>query len=326
MTSDVTVRGAAEVQRSAAVSGNMGVGGDMAVRGKATFNGGVEVKGWVKAPNIIGPCKGLFGTEEALKSAYPKPKEGWFAGVGDNLPAALWRVEAGEWTAVSGGTFDVTAVIDNVDGVYATEADLEALRDKVYELHYTAAMTATPAVIFNGESTEVTLVVTLKLDGVPETDFDVSAVSGMSGFVKVLDSGATRTFKGNVSASGRAKVTVTKGNYEKEVQAAVKAVDAVYYGQSSSERPNTLEGLSRYGTAVEGAGGRSYQVKMTAGNYFVIAVPSSVTGVTQVGTGGASGFFANLTNVGSTTIDGVIYHFYRTSSPQAAGETEYYVK
>ena len=72
---------------------------------------------------------------------------------------------------------------------------------------------------------------------------------------------------------------------------------------------------------------------MTSGDYFYIAVPASVSGKpSQVGTGGASGFFEGLATVGTASLtDGLtgvseVYTFYRTQSGQAAGTFNYYVK
>lgn len=97
--SDTDIQGCLSVSRNAAVGTNASVGGHLSV-GHNLF-----VKGWLDAPNIKGPLKGLFASEEALVRAYPRPAPGWYALVGDALPADVWRAEGGRWvpTGEQGG-------------------------------------------------------------------------------------------------------------------------------------------------------------------------------------------------------------------------------
>lgn len=85
--------GDAIVDRSLTVGYNTRIGGGL------TVGHNVRVEGWLDAPNIKGPSKGLFASAEALKVAYPKPAPGWFALVGDSLPADIWTVSEGRWVA-----------------------------------------------------------------------------------------------------------------------------------------------------------------------------------------------------------------------------------
>lgn len=82
-----------DIQGSASVSRNANIGGDATVRGSTFIDHNLFVKGWVDAPNIKGPLKGLYASEETLKAAYPRPEPGWFALVGDTLPADVWRAD-----------------------------------------------------------------------------------------------------------------------------------------------------------------------------------------------------------------------------------------
>ena len=71
---------------------------------------------------------------------------------------------------------------------------------------------------------------------------------------------------------------------------------------------------------------------MASGDYFYIAVPSALTQPSQVGTGGASGFFESLSLAGTATVQDTLtgvseeYKFYRTQSGQTSGTFNYYVK
>ena len=84
---------------SVAVGRDVTVGGRSTIRGNATFNRDVYISGWLNARNIRGAGKGLYETVDNLKSAYPNPENGWFALVGNTLPADIYRAWGGEWVA-----------------------------------------------------------------------------------------------------------------------------------------------------------------------------------------------------------------------------------
>ena len=84
---------------SVAVGRDVTVGGRSTIRGNATFNRDVYISGWLNARNIRGAGKGLYETVDKLNSAYPNPENGWFALVGNTLPANIYRAWGGEWKA-----------------------------------------------------------------------------------------------------------------------------------------------------------------------------------------------------------------------------------
>lgn len=84
---------------SLAVGRDVTVGGRSTIRGNATFNRDVYISGWLNARNIRGAGKGLYETVDKLNSAYPNPENGWFALVGNTLPADIYRAWGGEWVA-----------------------------------------------------------------------------------------------------------------------------------------------------------------------------------------------------------------------------------
>lgn len=90
------------------IDGDVSVGRNVAIGGKADIAGSVsighnlKVDGWLEAPNIKGINKGVYARESALLSAYPSPQSGWFAGVGETSPFALYMVEDGAWYATGG--------------------------------------------------------------------------------------------------------------------------------------------------------------------------------------------------------------------------------
>lgn len=136
-----------DIQGNANISRNANVGSHANVNGDVVVGHNLFVKGWVDAPNIKGPCKGLYASEEALKAAYPRPMPGWFALVGNTLPAQVWRTDGGQWvpTGETGGQFNLwldqleTDVKDLTDDV----RDLEELLDNGLLLGETIAFTST---------------------------------------------------------------------------------------------------------------------------------------------------------------------------------------
>lgn len=84
---------------SVAVGRDVTVGGRSTIRGNATFDRDVYISGWLNARNIRGAGKGLYETVDKLNSAYPNPENGWFALVGNTLPADIYRAWGGEWVA-----------------------------------------------------------------------------------------------------------------------------------------------------------------------------------------------------------------------------------
>lgn len=75
------------------------VGGRMTTRGNSVIERDLYVKGWLNARNIRGAGKGLYETVEKLNAAYPDPHNGWYALVGNSLPADIYRAWGGKWVA-----------------------------------------------------------------------------------------------------------------------------------------------------------------------------------------------------------------------------------
>ena len=109
--------GDVSVGRNAAVGGNAKVSGNMRVGHNLT------VDGWIEAKNIKGPDKGLFKSVEKLRATHPIPHDGWWALVGDSLPAPVYVADGGEWVAT--GEQGGTPSIDDTD----TNERIEQLSD-----------------------------------------------------------------------------------------------------------------------------------------------------------------------------------------------------
>ena len=131
-----------QIDGDVAISRNVTTGGNAAVRGSATINHNLTVKGWLDAPNVKGPSKGLFITPESLREAYPTPQEGWWALVGDTLPAHVYMCIGGAWNGqydadgsprLAGTlTIDSAAYLETVEGF---KGELEVIKTDVGQHH-----------------------------------------------------------------------------------------------------------------------------------------------------------------------------------------------
>lgn len=79
-----------QIDGDVAVGRNVSAGGNATVRGSATIGHNLKVLGWLDAPNIKGPNKGVFTDYDKLQESYPHPQNGWYALVGTTLPAMLY--------------------------------------------------------------------------------------------------------------------------------------------------------------------------------------------------------------------------------------------
>lgn len=98
------------------VGRNVAVGGGATVQGDSLLKGNVRVEGWLDADNIRGANKGVFTSVEKLKSAYPRPCDGWWAIVGTSLPGPVYVGDSGEWVPTGGSGGNPTVDGGQSDG------------------------------------------------------------------------------------------------------------------------------------------------------------------------------------------------------------------
>ena len=103
------------------VGRNLSIGGKATIQGNSHLKGGLKVDGWLEAPNVKGPNKGIFSSLEKLKAEYPFPRNGWYALVGTSLPAPMYVGDNGDWVATGGTGGNMTADVQQFHD------DLEAL-------------------------------------------------------------------------------------------------------------------------------------------------------------------------------------------------------
>ncbi len=91
------------------------VGRNAHVQGNAHIQGNARIDGWLDAPNLKTVNKGLFASLELLNQTYPNPKAGWYALVGNTIPADVYVAIDGEWVPTgekSGGIeIDITGFV-----------------------------------------------------------------------------------------------------------------------------------------------------------------------------------------------------------------------
>ena len=140
------------IDGDATVARHVTAGGNVTVRGSAKIDHNLKVSGYLDAPNLRGPIKGLFLSEESLNSAYPNPKSGWAALVGTTLPAHVYMAIDGKWTPQynddgtpkTGGEFNlalddyVDQVNDLSDRVDDLETDMAAAKKDITAATQTA--------------------------------------------------------------------------------------------------------------------------------------------------------------------------------------------
>ena len=88
-----------EIRGSMLATRDVSAGGDIRAGGNGYIGHNLRVGGYLEAANLKDTCKGLYRGVEALKEAYPRPKAGWWALVGDSVPAEVYVSEKGIWTA-----------------------------------------------------------------------------------------------------------------------------------------------------------------------------------------------------------------------------------
>lgn len=124
-----------------AVGRHVYIGGNANVSGNATIKQNLKVDGWLDAKNIKHTNKGLFPSSNALNEAYPEPELGWYALVGERIPAKIYIVEDGEWKDSNKESNDLEVTLTN----YVTKGELQAELTEVTETSNNAITIANEA-------------------------------------------------------------------------------------------------------------------------------------------------------------------------------------
>lgn len=118
------------------IDGDISVGRNVSMGGKATVQGNMrvghdlKVEGWLDAPNVKSPNKGVFSNGTNLSSVIKNPVRGNWAvimGSGDTFPGTLYTYNGTKW--IAGGTWSPPNDIDLSD--YPKTTEVEEMIDDV---------------------------------------------------------------------------------------------------------------------------------------------------------------------------------------------------
>ena len=113
-----------QIDGDISVGRNVTLGGRVRIAGSVIIGHNLKIDGWLEAPNIIGPLKGIYESEDDLRARYPRPRDGWMAFVGQSTPFACFVSRDGDWVS-TGCNVDVTVNMSRF------EEDLSRLHDDV---------------------------------------------------------------------------------------------------------------------------------------------------------------------------------------------------
>ncbi|MCC8114189.1 MAG: DUF4886 domain-containing protein [Bacteroidales bacterium] len=157
-----------DIPGDAAILRHLAIGGNAAISGSATIARNLKIEGWLDAKNIKGPCKGLFRTAQDLTAAHPYPLPGWWALVGEGLPAEIYTVDCQQWAA-TGQSWDFSTL----DLAYY-DGQIEEMHDAISRVESLFA----PYIVNDGEVTIVTTTETVTREVEVDNTDDVIVTPG----------------------------------------------------------------------------------------------------------------------------------------------------
>lgn len=301
-----------------AVGRNLTVGGQSSFKGKGVFDHDLRVKGWLDADNIKGMCKGLYATVEKLNETYPRPMPGWFALVGDTLPADVYRYKDGKWVATGekGGEFslDLDEIRSNMGDM---QEDLDRIMGDTYPFVITS-LTAQPSLAEVGKAFSV------KFDwGYKNLDFHPLASQTLDG--ETVSKGTLSVTKNLPAQSERKALAFTLQATSTDKLTANKSVSVQvnhlsYHGVAAAG-VSSLDAAAIKGGAKSLNWGRDKSIQFTQDNQKVwYAYPKYFGDLTSVKN--SSGFEGLSGYVKSTVqVDGVDYLLYLQHDAATASDT-----
>ncbi len=242
---------------------HVNVGGSADIKGNTHIHKNVKIEGWLDAPNIKGPNKGMFRSEERLKASYPQPGEGWWALVGESLPAPLYIAEGGEWVSTGKSAGNPTLDVDSYNAaVVEMEGKLSELSESV------AAQGASIETLSESVTTQGASITALEgrvntlsqsvSAQVNKIDTIIETVNGIRGLVET-QSGILTELGGRVSAAEKSvtdseintfaisadaeKVKVRLGSNKKELTEELESATKTKAGVMSASDKETLDGI-----------------------------------------------------------------------------------
>lgn len=305
---------------------NLAIGGNETIQGNSHIKGRLVVDGWLIAQNVIGPSKGLFTTLEALQTAYPNPKDGWYAYVGDSLPAAIYVASNGSWTATGGTGGTEALILTELEEMIEQEAQtredadnsildsIDEISKEIWQLALTFSLT--PSVIEVGVSTSVTL-----SWGVKQKEADVTSKCSLTLNGNSV-SGTSKTETLSPSAEGTTTYTLSAsydlyGGLTASSTKEVKSVYASYFGSVSNDWEVSSENILALTKNLQSGKGSTKSGIVITNGKIAYAYPASFGLLTSIKDGNGYEVLDSYTRH-DVTVGGVKYYCYLLTTEVSA--------
>ena len=217
-----------ELEGDVSVGRHVTAGGNVSVQGNTTVKKNLKVEGWLDAKNIKGPNKGIFLTAVKLREAYPLPHDGWWALVGNTLPAALYIADGGAW--VSTGETAGNPTIDSQqynEAVAALDADLKEVAADVAENKQSISQIRTQINTIGGTVNTLTSDVSGLKTRMTTAETNITAINNSKGQANGI---------ATLDASGRVPSSQLPGYVDDVVEFNAMVSDVTITPQSSSKK------------------------------------------------------------------------------------------
>lgn len=171
-----------QIKGNLAVSCNSTTAGHSTTRGNAEVKGNLKVGGWLDAPNIKTPCKGLFDSEEALITAYPRARPGWWALVGPAIPAKIYIADFGKWTDSGETGGDTIVDLNAYDEIIANvSSNVEEMRVAIENIEHPISLKDTDIAPLIIADENENIIATFADGHIRTAKFDSSDIKATSG-------------------------------------------------------------------------------------------------------------------------------------------------
>ena len=217
-----------ELEGDLSVGRHVTAGGNVSVQGNTTVKKNLKVEGWLDAKNIKGPNKGIFLTVVKLREAYPLPHDGWWALVGNTLPAALYIADGGAW--VSTGETAGNPTIDSQqynEAVAALDAELKEVAADVTENKQSISQIRTQINTIGGTVNTLTSDVSGLKTRMTTAEGNITAINNSKGQANGI---------ATLDASGRVPSSQLPGYVDDVVEFNAMVSDVTITPQSSSKK------------------------------------------------------------------------------------------
>lgn len=237
-----------QIDGDVAVGRNVTAGGDANIQGNVRVGHDLKVEGWLEAKNIKGANKGLFASAAALREAYPRPHDGWFAGVSATEAdisdleltveegKALFRMYVG-----SGGDW----VCEPIDKLYEIVVDNEQIGNLQEDLTALQGAHETLEGRVDAQDTEISGIKTQQTTLGNNINSNTSSINTLTESVSTLSATVAENAESiSENAEAITGLATQIGNVETAAEAAAEAAEAAAEaaGEAAAAAQETADG------------------------------------------------------------------------------------